>query len=64
MNKILTQIIVNNFYVYVCICICICIVKFVIVVSEHVDLMPSEDGQLTETCKAINTYKLNHTEWC
>jgi hypothetical protein len=23
----------------------------VIVVSEHVDLMPSEDGQLTETCK-------------
>jgi cytolysin (calcineurin-like family phosphatase) len=24
----------------------------VIVVSEHVDLMPSEDGQLTETCKS------------
>jgi hypothetical protein len=23
----------------------------VIVVPEHVDLMPSEDGQLTETCK-------------
>jgi hypothetical protein len=23
----------------------------VIVVSEHVDLMPSEDGQLTETCE-------------
>jgi hypothetical protein len=22
-----------------------------IVVSEHVDLMPSEDGQLTEACK-------------
>jgi hypothetical protein len=25
--------------------------NFVIVVSDHVDLMPSEDGQLTETCK-------------
>jgi hypothetical protein len=29
----------------------VCIIKFVIAVSEHVDLMPSEDGQLTETCK-------------
>jgi hypothetical protein len=25
--------------------------NFVIVVPEHVDLMPSEDGQLTETCE-------------
>jgi hypothetical protein len=25
--------------------------NFVIVVSEHVHLVPSEDGQLTETCK-------------
>jgi hypothetical protein len=25
--------------------------NFVIVVSEHVDVMPSEDGQLTEACK-------------
>jgi hypothetical protein len=25
--------------------------NFVIVVPEHVDRMPSEDGQLTETCK-------------
>jgi hypothetical protein len=25
--------------------------NFVMVVSEHVDFMPSEDGQLTERCK-------------
>jgi hypothetical protein len=25
--------------------------NFVIVVPEHVDLVPSEDGQLTDTCK-------------
>jgi hypothetical protein len=25
--------------------------KFVVVISEHVDPMHSEDGQLTETCK-------------
>jgi hypothetical protein len=25
--------------------------NIVIAVPEHVDLMPSEDGQLTETCK-------------
>jgi hypothetical protein len=25
--------------------------NFVIVVSDHVDLMPSEGGQLDETCK-------------
>jgi hypothetical protein len=30
--------------------------NFVIVVSEHVDIKPSEDGQLTETCKG-NKYK-------
>jgi hypothetical protein len=45
---VLIQIIVNkflykNFYM--------CIMNFVIVVSEYVDLMPSEDGQLTEICK-------------
>jgi hypothetical protein len=34
MNKISIEIIVN---------------KFVTVVPEHVDLVPSEDGQLTET---------------
>jgi hypothetical protein len=28
--------------------------NFVIVVPEHVDLMPSEDGELTETCKGNN----------
>jgi hypothetical protein len=25
--------------------------NFVVVLSEHVDLKPSEDGQLTKTCK-------------
>jgi hypothetical protein len=25
--------------------------KLVIVVSEHVDLMPSDEGRLTETCR-------------
>jgi hypothetical protein len=34
------------------------------VVSEHVDLMLSENGQLTETLKAINIYSLNPTGWC
>jgi hypothetical protein len=29
----------------------VCIMNFVIVVSEHADLMPSEDGQLAEACK-------------
>jgi hypothetical protein len=33
----------------------------VIVVPEHVDLMPSEDGQLTKTCKGNNIYKLRIT---
>jgi hypothetical protein len=28
-----------------------CITNHVIVVSEHVDLMPYEDGQLAEICK-------------
>jgi hypothetical protein len=28
------------------------ITNFVIVIPEHADLMPSEDGQLTETCKS------------
>jgi hypothetical protein len=36
--------------------------KFVIVVSEHVDLMSSEDGQLTETCKG-NKYLQIESHW-
>jgi hypothetical protein len=36
--------------------------KFVIAVSEHVDLMPSEDGQLTETCKS-NKYPQIESHW-
>jgi hypothetical protein len=35
---------------------------FVIVVSERVDLMPSEDGQLTETCKG-NKYLQIESHW-
>jgi hypothetical protein len=27
-----------------------CITNFVMVIAEHVDLMPSEDGQLAEIC--------------
>jgi hypothetical protein len=34
----------------------------VIVVSEHVALMPSEDGQLTETCKS-NKYLQIESHW-
>jgi hypothetical protein len=29
--------------------------NFVIAVSEHFDLMPSEDGQLTKTCLQIES---------
>jgi hypothetical protein len=47
-------IIYKNFYV--------CIMNFVIVVSEHVDLLPSEDGQLTETCKG-NKYLQTESHW-
>jgi hypothetical protein len=36
--------------------------SFVIVVSEHVDLMPSEHGQLTETCKD-NKYLQIESHW-
>jgi hypothetical protein len=36
--------------------------KFVIVVSEHVDLVPSEDGQLTETYKG-NKYLQIESHW-
>jgi hypothetical protein len=36
----------------------------VIVVPKHVEPMPSEDGQLTETCRGSNIYKLNHTGQC
>jgi hypothetical protein len=36
--------------------------NFVIVVPEHVDLMPSEDGQLTETCTG-NIYLQIESHW-
>jgi hypothetical protein len=36
--------------------------NFVMVVSEHVDLMPSEDDQLTETCKG-NIYLQIESHW-
>jgi hypothetical protein len=29
----------------------VCVTNFAIVVFEHVEHIPSEDGQLTETCK-------------
>jgi hypothetical protein len=51
--------IVNNFLyknVY------ICITNFVIVLFDYVDLMPSEDGQLTETCKG-NKYLQIESHW-
>jgi hypothetical protein len=38
------------------------ITNFVIVIPEHVDLMPSEDGQLTETCKG-NKYLQTESHW-
>jgi hypothetical protein len=38
------------------------ITNFVIVVSEHVDLMPSEDGQLTETYEG-SKYIQNESHW-
>jgi hypothetical protein len=36
--------------------------NFVIVVPEHVDLMPSEDGQVTETSKG-NKYLQIESHW-
>jgi hypothetical protein len=33
-----------------------------IVTPEHVELMPSKDGQLTETCKG-NTYLQTESHW-
>jgi hypothetical protein len=36
--------------------------NFVTVVPEHVDLMTSEDGQLTETCKG-NKYLQIESQW-
>jgi hypothetical protein len=36
----------------------------VIVVPKHVDIKPSEDGQLTETSKGSKYIQLNHTGWC
>jgi hypothetical protein len=40
----------------------VCIMNFVIVVSDHVDLMPSEDGQLTGTCIG-NKYLHIESHW-
>jgi hypothetical protein len=36
--------------------------EFSNIVYEHVDLMPSEDGQLTETCKG-NKYLQIESHW-
>jgi hypothetical protein len=36
--------------------------NFVILVSEHVELMPAEDGQLTETIKG-NKYLQIESHW-
>jgi hypothetical protein len=36
--------------------------NFVRVVPEHIDLMSSEDGQLTETCKG-NKYLQIESHW-
>jgi hypothetical protein len=52
--KIIVTFLYKNFYV--------CFTNFVIVVFEHVDLMPSEDGQLTETCKG-NKYLQIQSHW-
>jgi hypothetical protein len=38
--------------------------NFVIVVSEHVDLMPSDDGQVTKTCKGNKYLQMHHTGQC
>jgi hypothetical protein len=38
--------------------------EFSNIVYEHVDLMPSEDGQLTETCKGNKYLHTNHTGRC
>jgi hypothetical protein len=40
----------------------VCITIVVIVASEHVEFMPSEDGQLTETCKG-NKYLQIESQW-
>jgi hypothetical protein len=40
----------------------VCITNFVIVVPEHADLMPSKNGQLTETCKG-NKYIQTESHW-
>jgi hypothetical protein len=34
----------------------------VIVIHKHIDLMPSEDGQLTETCKG-SKYMQIESHW-
>jgi hypothetical protein len=36
--------------------------NFVIAVPEHVDLMPSADGQLTKTCEG-NKYLQTESQW-
>jgi hypothetical protein len=35
-----------------------------IVVPKRVDIKSSDGGQMTETCKGINIYELNHTGRC
>jgi E3 ubiquitin-protein ligase DOA10 len=42
--------------------IIVCITKFVIVFTEHVDLMPTEDGQLSEICES-NKYLQIESHW-
>jgi hypothetical protein len=36
--------------------------EHVMIVSEHLDLIPSEDGQLTKTCKG-NKYLQIESHW-
>jgi hypothetical protein len=50
------------YYKYIWYLSAICITNFVTVVPEHVDLMPSEDGQLNETCKG-NKYPQTESYW-
>jgi hypothetical protein len=40
----------------------VCVTNFVIVVTDHVDFMPSEEGQLTETCKG-KSYLQIESHW-
>jgi hypothetical protein len=57
-RDIFTFLIVNNIYIK----ILSMYYEPCTVVTEHVDLMPSEDGQLTETCKG-NKYLQVESHW-